>query len=210
MKLKDRKRQDILDAALVEFGEIGFAAARINRIAELASVSKRTLYNHFESKEALFDAIIDKLMADAGCYDFGTHDPDSPVEEQLRKTAKAYVPFIEDPNNLALARVVTSEFIRNPKLSRRIFERDRVRQGPFAQLIADAMQSGKLKQADVGYAATQFMATIKAFLYWPQLMAGEALPSDAQIDKIIDDAVTMFMALYKPDTEAPNPDTKVQ
>ncbi len=199
MKLKDRKRQDILDAALVEFGEIGFAAARINRIAELASVSKRTLYNHFESKEALFDAIIDKLMSDAGCYDFGTHDPSSSVESQLRKTAKAYVPYIEDPNTLALARVVTSEFIRNPKMSRRLFERDRVRQGPFAQIIADAMQAGKLKQAEVGYAATQFMATIKAFLFWPQLMAGESLPSEEQIDKIIDDAVTMFMALYRPE-----------
>ena len=199
MKLKDRKRQDILDAALVEFGEIGFAAARINRIAELASVSKRTLYNHFESKEALFDAIIDKLMSDAGCYDFGTHDPGSSVESQLRKTAKAYVPYIEDPNTLALARVVTSEFIRNPKMSRSLFEHDRVRQGPFAQIIADAMQAGKLKQAEVGYAATQFMATIKAFLFWPQLMAGESLPSEEQIDKIIDDAVTMFMALYKPE-----------
>jgi len=199
LKLKDRKRQDILDAALVEFGEIGFAAARINRIAELASVSKRTLYNHFESKEALFDAIIDKLLADAKCFQIAEHDPETSIESQLRKTAMAYLPFIEDSNHLALARVVTSEFIRNPKMSRRLFERDRVRQGPFTNLIAEAMQAGKLKQADAGYAATQFMASIKAFLYWPQLMAGTDLPSDEQIDKIIDDAVTMFMALYKPD-----------
>lgn len=199
MKLKDRKRQDILDAALVEFGDIGFAAARINRIAELASVSKRTLYNHFESKEALFDAIIDKLIADGGCLQVGEYDPDSPVEEQLRKAAEAYVPFIEDGTYLALARVVTSEFVRDPKLSRRMFERDEMQKNPFADLIKEAMDAGKLREADSVYAATQFMSNIKAFLYWPRLMIGADMPPKEQVDQIISDAVTMFMALYGTD-----------
>ena len=199
MKLKDRKRQDILDAALVEFGEIGFAAARINRIAELASVSKRTLYNHFESKEALFEAIIDKLIKDGGCLNVGEFDPQSPIEIQLRQSAEAYVPFIENGTYLALARVVTSEFVRDPELSRSMFERDELKKNPFAELIAAAMKAGKLKEADSVYAATQFMASIKAFLYWPQLMIGAEVPPKEQIDKIIADAVTMFMVLYGPE-----------
>lgn len=199
MKLKDRKRQDILDAALVEFGEIGFAAARINRIAELASVSKRTLYNHFESKEALFEAIIDKLVKDGGCLNVGAFDPESSIEDQLRKSAEAYVPFVENGTYLALARVVTSEFVRDPNLSRSMFERDEMKKNPFADLIAAAMKAGKLKQSDPVFAATQFMASIKAFLYWPQLMIGADVPPKEQIDKIIGDAVTMFMALYEPE-----------
>ncbi|WP_201722274.1 TetR/AcrR family transcriptional regulator, partial [Sulfitobacter sp. HI0023] len=62
MKLTDKKRKDILQAAIQEFREQGFPAARVNRIAELAEVSKRTLYKHFESKEVLFAAITDILL----------------------------------------------------------------------------------------------------------------------------------------------------
>ncbi len=80
-----------------------------------------------------------------------------------------------------------------------MFERDEMKKNPFADLIAAAMQAGKLKQADPVFAATQFMATIKAFLYWPQLMIGADVPPKEQIDKIIEDAVTMFMALYAPE-----------
>ena len=199
MKLKDRKRQDILDAALVEFGDIGFAAARINRIAELASVSKRTLYNHFESKEALFDAIIDRAIADGSCLKIGGYDQDCPIEDQLRKAAETYIQHLEDSTYLALARVVTSEFVRDPMLSRRMFEREEMKQNPLAELVQKAMEAGKLQKADPVYAATQFMASIKAFFFWPQLITGTEAPPKEQIDTILDDAVTMFMALYQPE-----------
>ena len=57
MKRTEKKRKDIIDAAIDEFEEQGFLGAKTTSIAKKANVSSRTLYNHFESKEALFEAI---------------------------------------------------------------------------------------------------------------------------------------------------------
>lgn len=53
-----RTRQKILDAAEKEFGERGFHEAAINRITEAAGVAMGTFYVHFESKEAIFRALV--------------------------------------------------------------------------------------------------------------------------------------------------------
>ena len=62
MKRTEKKRKDIIDAAIDEFKEQGFLGAKTTSIAKKANVSSRTLYNHFESKEALFDAISEIML----------------------------------------------------------------------------------------------------------------------------------------------------
>ena len=49
----ERKRCAILEAAAEEFQANGFEGTSMDRVAERAGVSKRTIYNHFENKEAL-------------------------------------------------------------------------------------------------------------------------------------------------------------
>src|SRR5688572_8715706 len=61
LRLTDRKRAAILDAAVAEFRQSGYAATSMDRIAASAGVSKRTVYNHFPSKEALFAQILEQL-----------------------------------------------------------------------------------------------------------------------------------------------------
>ena len=55
---KNRRRELLLTAALDEFYERGFAAARMEDIARRAALSKGTLYLYFESKDDLFRALI--------------------------------------------------------------------------------------------------------------------------------------------------------
>ena len=57
-------RERILAAAKEEFARHGVAGARINRIAEAARASKDRLYAYFDSKEALFDAVIAQWIAE--------------------------------------------------------------------------------------------------------------------------------------------------
>ncbi len=60
---KDERRQAVLAAALDEFFEWGFSAARMDDIARRAGVSKGALYLYFDSKKALFTALIDEFAA---------------------------------------------------------------------------------------------------------------------------------------------------
>lgn len=58
---KDQRRQALLSAALNEFFEKGFAATRMDDVAKRAKLSKGTVYLYFESKEAMFIALLESL-----------------------------------------------------------------------------------------------------------------------------------------------------
>lgn len=53
-----QKRQQLIETAIKLFAEHGFHATGIDRIAEVAGVTKKTLYNHFRSKEELILAAL--------------------------------------------------------------------------------------------------------------------------------------------------------
>ena len=52
----------ILDAALEEFSRRGFSAARMDDIAQRCGLSKGGLYAHFDSKDAIFKALLDRTL----------------------------------------------------------------------------------------------------------------------------------------------------
>jgi AcrR family transcriptional regulator len=61
---KDARPSEILDAAAIVFAQCGFAATNLERVADLAQVSKGTIYRYFEDKDVLFTKVIEaKLFA---------------------------------------------------------------------------------------------------------------------------------------------------
>jgi AcrR family transcriptional regulator len=56
--------QAILDAALEEFAEHGYAATRLDDVARRAGVAKGTLYLYVPSKQALFEALVHSAIAE--------------------------------------------------------------------------------------------------------------------------------------------------
>ncbi|MYM74069.1 TetR family transcriptional regulator [Duganella sp. FT134W] len=61
---KDDRPAEIIDAALGEFVMNGFAATKLSDVAQRAGVVKGTLYRYFETKEALFRAVVRHLQAE--------------------------------------------------------------------------------------------------------------------------------------------------
>ncbi len=57
----DRRRQQLLDVALTVFAERGFNATTMDDIAEQAGVTKPLLYQHFDSKRALYLELVDSV-----------------------------------------------------------------------------------------------------------------------------------------------------
>src|SRR5262245_24506053 len=56
--MRDSVRSSILDAASDVFVRSGFHRTRMTAIARAAGVAVGTLYNYFDSKEAIFDQIM--------------------------------------------------------------------------------------------------------------------------------------------------------
>lgn len=61
--LPEVRRQQILDAALIEFNALGFTGASIAKIAERAGISKANVYVHFASKDDMFETLLEQLMS---------------------------------------------------------------------------------------------------------------------------------------------------
>jgi len=57
-------RRRILDAGAAEFATVGFAGARVDRIADRAGINKRMLYHYFGDKQGVYGAVLaDRLKA---------------------------------------------------------------------------------------------------------------------------------------------------
>jgi len=61
-ELRDRRIEEILDAAVHLFAEHGYAGTDTQLLADRLQVGKGTLYRYFPSKRALFLAAVDRVM----------------------------------------------------------------------------------------------------------------------------------------------------
>ncbi|MEW2915528.1 TetR/AcrR family transcriptional regulator C-terminal domain-containing protein [Ruegeria sp. ANG10] len=199
MKRTEKKRKDIIDAAVEEFRTYGFEGARTTRIAQAASVSSRTLYNHFPTKEALFDEIVEIIIAETGAISSEPFDPKKPVREQLIKSLEDYIAAITDERYLGLNRMAMTEYLRDLELARRVFARAEMSNNPVRSIVAAAVKSGQLKNVKPDYATELLTAGAKAFFFWPKFLVGaESLDGSG---KIIEECVDMFLSKYRADTK---------
>lgn len=195
MKRTEKKRKDIIEAAIEEFREQGFLGAKTTSIAKKANVSSRTLYNHFESKEALFEAISEIMVEQNRRMEPVPFDPDRDFAEQLKEALWRYVEVITDETAIGLNRMVISELIRDLDRSRQFFSESETHDYPITRLVGEAMEAGVIRKADPVLATGQLLALVKNFFFWPEFFLGEnPTPKD-----VLDDCIAMFLAHYKAD-----------
>ena len=75
----ERTRERILDAALVEFGEHGYAGARIGAIARRAGANQQLISYYFDGKEGLYRALVERWRAMSG----DLNRPEAPLDEVI-------------------------------------------------------------------------------------------------------------------------------
>ncbi|AMT90373.1 TetR/AcrR family transcriptional regulator [Pseudomonas glycinis] len=196
-RLTDRKREAIIQAAIAEFRAHGFEITSMDKIAATAGVSKRTVYNHFPSKEELFAEILNQLWARIIAEPSVSYDREQPLHEQLRLMLREKVQMMADENFLTLARVAIAATIHSPERAQNMIERMGEREEGLTVWIRAAQADGRLKPVDPEFAAHQVQGLLKAFAFWPQISLGRAaLDPDAQ-NAVAESALEMFLALYQ-------------
>lgn len=191
-----RKRADVIRAAVNEFQEHGFPETSMDRVAEAANVSKRTVYNHFPSKEALFQAILEELVSRCGHLELPLPS-DAPLDEQLLVVGRIYAEMITSDDFIKLSRVVLSRFIQSPHLVGTAIT-GKEPQKPIQDWIEAAQQRGLLPPFDAEQATTELAGMISATEFWPKLIQNENLPNKRKRDKYLKSIVAMFLGRYAP------------
>ncbi|QPQ25367.1 TetR/AcrR family transcriptional regulator [Lonsdalea populi] len=108
------RRQQILDAALIEFNALGFTAASISRIARRAGISKANVYVHFASKDDIFKTLLEQLMSRSESNWNLLRDVENANELVERLIDFAYGGLTDD--TIAIARLLITEGHRVPHL----------------------------------------------------------------------------------------------
>lgn len=191
-----RKRVAILEAAREHFLRHGFPATSMDRIAESASVSKRTVYNHFESKEALFTEIVSEAVEKWAEFTQLTFEANRPLKEQLLDYCSRKTELFSTPHHLGLVRVMIAAWLQSPELAERIFAKVDIERDDLTGWIVAARDAGKLQVADVALAAAQLTALIKGQLFWPHVLGLEAGLGATRSLEIIAPSLDMFLAHY--------------
>ena len=191
------KRAAVLEAASELFLAHGFRGTSMDRIAEAAKVSKRTVYDHFPSKEDLFEAICQDILQQVEQMPRHSYSAGEPLDAQLRAIGNAFAQTICDPKFMKLSRVAISRYLRSAELAadtNRAYAR--LRRDMIAFFKA-GKRDGRLRIPNPERAAAQFAGLIKELAYWPELMAGAEPLSARERQVVVKAAVDMFLAHYR-------------
>jgi len=91
-----KRRELIVEAALEEFGQRGYEAASVGRIAAAAGVSRTVLYDHFTSKHELFTELLQAEQKELIGYLSAAFDSAGTTEDRWRAAFDAFFRFVED------------------------------------------------------------------------------------------------------------------
>lgn len=108
------RREQILEAALVEFNALGFTAASLSKIARRAGTVKSNIYVHFADKDDVFETLLEGLMARSQGNWSRMQDVQNAAEFIERFIDSAYASLTDD--TIAIARLLITEGHRVPHL----------------------------------------------------------------------------------------------
>ncbi|MEE9428952.1 MAG: TetR/AcrR family transcriptional regulator [Paracoccaceae bacterium] len=194
---KGRKYEQVLEGARKVFMADGFEGASVDAIARKAGVSKATLYSYFADKRSLFTKVACAECRRQADHAVATIDLSAPVETVLRAAATELVEFILSDFAQSVYRVCVGEADRFPDLGREFYKSGpQTAQDILAPYLDLAVSRGELNISDTTFAAFQFSTLCKADIFDKRVFGVKNGFTKAETNRVIDGAVTMFLAQY--------------
>lgn len=160
-------KEKILDAALELFSRQGYDGASVRDIARAVGIRESSLYNHFPSKRALFDGIVDFCVQQAELYFRGSGLPFNqgddtslyqgiPAERLHALIERTFRYFFDDPWNVRFRRLLLSQLAepRCRDIYRQLYRDKCVQVQAF--IFSALMDCGELRREDPLAVAAEF------------------------------------------------------
>jgi TetR/AcrR family transcriptional regulator, regulator of autoinduction and epiphytic fitness len=180
------KVEQILQGAMLEFLQNGYAGTSMDRVAVAAGVSKATVYSHFQDKEGLFKVLIEQLASKKNNSIFGTVPiGEEPASALHHLGAKALELMNNDQEHSAFMRVIIGESGRFPELAQ-ICVRAMIK--PVTETLTQYLAAPELKIPDPEATARILLGTLVHFHITQEVMHGKdiiPMESDRLINALI-------------------------
>ncbi|WP_445634415.1 TetR family transcriptional regulator [Nostoc sp. DSM 114161] len=190
--LSPEKTEMILDGAMQEFLENGYAAARIDKIAVAAGVSKATIYRRYPDKESLFTALMQQLACKKELFNSAQiQSAQGDPASLLRSFANRMLEHIaDDPQALTFFRIIIGESGRFPELARAFVKNI---EKPMLEALTQYLASHpELELPDAEVTARAFVGTLVHFVLLRDIMqSGDIVPMER--DRLLDNLVKLII-----------------
>lgn len=176
MKQEDTKKK-ILSAALELFSTCGYDAVSVGQIAKAVGIKAPSLYNHFASKHAIFDALFDETAAkydkatDAVSVHVSESDRDVAVFTEISEDALAekvrsiFAYSLHDETVARFRRMMTIEQFRNPELAQLYTKRYIDRMVDYhAGIFKGLISAGRIRNEDPETLSVMYVSPIITLL----------------------------------------------
>jgi AcrR family transcriptional regulator len=166
---QDEHVDRIIAAALVAFGENGYANTRLADVTRKAGVSMSTLLRYFPSKDEIFREVVrTTLIGSLSARDAAAVPAEEPsAADAVRALARRYWSTMEQPELAAIVRLIVGELPRFPELA--VFHATEALERfvrVLERIIARGVARGELRPVDTRAAARTILAALAAHALW--------------------------------------------
>lgn len=192
-----RKFDQVLEGARTVFMADGFEGASVDDIARAARVSKATLYSYFPDKRLLFMEVARAECRRQADEAVELIDDTAPPEVVLRAGARRILSVLLSEFGQRMYRICMAEADRFPELGRYFYESGpALGQERISGYLRRAVDRGELQIEDFHLAADQFAELCKASIFLRVMCGLTPAPTEADITRVVEGAVTTFLARY--------------
>jgi TetR/AcrR family transcriptional regulator, mexJK operon transcriptional repressor len=203
-----RTRAAVVDAARALFLQQGYSGTTMEQIAVRAGLTKRTVYNNYGDKDALFTQIVADVLSYAETFTRRLHEEfdDSVTAANLRPAlddlARRLALGIIRPEVLAIRCLLIAEARSFPALGSEYFDRAPGQVlDALASRFAHLSRRRLLRVPNARRAAEQFAYLVAGAALDRAMLTG-TIPSKEQITASASDGVETFLARYQPQRRA--------
>lgn len=189
---KEDRPAEILAAALKMFSLKGYAATKLDVVAKEAGVSKGTLYLYFESKEALFKAVVTEFVlpqiekAEAQAEQFT-----GSIEELMFTLLEQWRVNVLETELSGIPKMMVSEAANFPELATFYLDNVIKRTRQFvSNLIKLGIERNEFRECDSEHAARLFLSPMVFSAIWQHSLA----PFDNEYD--VNEYLTLHLGIF--------------
>ncbi len=191
---KEARPAEIVAAALEVFVERGFAATKVADVARRAGVTKGTVYLYFESKEALFKAVVRETIVPVIAQGEAlARSFTGSAQELVERLVREYWRLVGETALAGIPKLMMAEASTFPELTRFYYE-EVVTRGHrlMAGVIERGIKNGEFRSVDVKVAAKLAMSPLMHAVVARRAFAS-CMPEGFNVQKYLDTHIDLYL-----------------
>ena len=191
---KDARPEEIVNAALEQFVERGFAATRLEDVARRAGVTKGTLYLYFKNKEALFKAVVRQTIVPVIAQGESTaRSFTGSARELLEQLVREYWRLVYETSLAGIPKLMMAEAANFPQLARFYYD-EVVTRGHklLGGVIERGMKNGEFRRVDIPAATKLALSPLMHATVAYRAFAA-CMPEGFDVRKYLDTHIDLYL-----------------